>query len=406
MSLVIHRARTLGSNQLLDIHVEDDAITKVGRGSLPKTDTEIDASGNLVLPTFIEPHVHLDKALLAEKGIEAETIVQAREKVRRAKQSFTIRDIKRRAERCLNWALSAGVTAIRTHVDVDNIVDLKSVRAMLELKREYRSVLDLQIVAFPQEGVVKEPGVYELLVKAAEMGAGVLGGLPEIEKTAEDRKKQIDLLFELAKHANVDLDLHCDVRPFTKTVHYYAGKVIRDGFRGRATADHIIALSYYKDDYARKVIQLLKMAAMNVIVNPCTMMTSGSQDSPPKGRGVTRIKELVRAGLNVSYGLDNILDPYNPFGDFDPLRNGWLFAYQGFLNLRSDAERVVRMPTYNAAKILRLKNYGLKEGCIADFNILNISSPGEALRTRAFPRYVVKRGRVIAENRFESSKKF
>ncbi len=402
MDLVIRGAQTLERDGLVDIGIGGSEIRSVKHSFPGRGEREIEAHGLLVLPTFIEPHVHLDKALLAERLRESSTIQEARERVREAKKNFTVQDVVERARTALNSALTSGVTYVRSHVDVDDTVRLTGVEALTKLKAEFRGVVDLQIVAFPQEGIIRSPGVQDLLHGAVRGGARVMGGLPEAEDSAEAAKTHLRTVAEIARSSHIDLDVHCDVNPKTTLVEDYAAVVIRNRLQGRATADHLISLSYLDESRTAYIIALLKRARVNVIANPCTMMVSGFTDRPPLGRGVTRIKEIVRAGLNFSYGLDNMVDPYNPFGDFDALRNGWLLAYEGQLNTAEDILSILRMNTYNASRTLRLPRYGIREGCTADLNVLDAKNPREALGRRTIPLFVIKQGRVLVENRIQT----
>lgn len=377
-------------------------ISKVSKNIEERGELEIRAEERIALPTFVEPHVHLDKVLLAERVAEAKTIAEARQIVRETKKHFTVDDVTSRIERVLTWAITNGVTIVRTHVDVDSIVKLVSMEALSSLSEKYRDVVDLQLVAFPQEGVIQNEESLELLKEALRKDANVVGGLPEAERNTEDMKQHVDTVISLAEEFGRDVDVHCDVQPSTKNIEYYAAKAIERQFQGRCTADHLIALSYYSDEYAAKIISLIRQAEMNVVACPCTMMVSGALDPPPKGRGVTRIKEILAAGINLVYGLDNLVDPYNPFGNFNPFLNGWLLAYQGQLNSSQELDLLYRMPTYSSASLLRLSNYGLRPGCRADVNILNASNLREAFRTQTQPTYVIKKGRVIAENQTQT----
>lgn len=383
----------------MDLWVDQGKIQKVSRsGQSQAAESKIDANGGLLLPTFIEPHVHLDKVLLGEQLKEASSITEARQSVKEAKKNFTRESVRARAVRVLPWAIQNGVTIVRTHVDVDPVVGLTSVQAILELREKFKQIVDIQIVAFPQEGMIQDPFSAELIEKALDLGCDVIGGMPEAEKSSDESKHHIDKLFSIAKERNLPLDVHCDVLPFGTNIEYYASQSIELGFKERATADHLIALSYYDDNYASKIISMIISASMNVITNPCTMMTSGTLDKPPKGRGLTRVKDLVRSGVNVAYGSDNIIDPYNPFGDFNPLSNGWLLSYGGQLNLSTEIDSIIRMPTYSSSKILGIQRYGIAPGCSADFNIFAEKSTRELLRLHTMPRYVFKRGKNICEN--------
>ena len=400
MTLLIRNARTLTSEEPVSILVDGDRILEVATVPLAGAEREIDAQGSLVLPTFVEPHIHLDKALLSEEFGFSSSIGQAREIIRKAKESFTVSSVKERVKKVIPLALRQGVTVIRTHVDIDPIVELKSLNALNELRNEYSRLLDIQIVATPQEGILSQEGTEELLHKALESGADLIGGLPEVEMSAGESREHLDSVFSIAREKNVDVDVHNDVVSFGRNLEYFVTKVIRTHYEGRASSAHNIALAHYSDDYASKIISLIKRARVNITTNPCTMMTSGGQHPPPIPRGITRVRELLNAGVNVTYGIDNMVDPFNPFGDFSALRNGWLLAYGGQLNSPELFEHIPRMVTENAARMLRLADYGIAKGCRADLNVLNYSRVADALRFEDIPRYVIKRGKILAENQF------
>jgi cytosine/creatinine deaminase len=398
LSFAINNARLLDKEGLVDIVVEGEKIQRVTKSEGKSPSGSIDARGGLVLSSFVEPHVHLDKVLLAEELKEATSISEAREIVKDAKRNFSAENVRSRIERVLPWAIQNGVTYIRSHVDVDPIVGTTSVKAIIEIKKKFRKLVDIQIVAFPQEGLAQSSTAVELVNKSLDLGCEVVGGMPEAELSTEDSRSHIDTIVSIAKERNLALDVHCDVLPFGKNIEYFATQSLKHNFKERSTADHLIALSYYDDYYAAKIIALIKKASMNVITNPCTMMTSGTLDSPPKGRGLTLAKDLMRAGVNVAFGSDNIVDPYNPFGDFNPLSSGWLLAYGAQLSLSNEADSIVRMPTAASSTILGLENYGISPGSFADFNIFREHSAHELLRIRPKPSYVFKRGKKICEN--------
>ena len=406
MDLTIHNARILDTEDLVHITLNDGKIVNIGKKVQEESGEKIDALGNLVLPTFVEPHIHLDKVLLAEKLMESGSISLARQMVRDAKKNFTLGEVRDRIERVIPWGIENGVTVVRTHLDVDQYSKTTSVEAVIELKKKFKDLVDIQIVAFPQEGIIRDTQALDMLGKAINLGADVVGGLPEVEVSESDSKKQIDELFLLAKEKDLDLDVHCDVLPHFKNIEYFASQVSKNRYKGRATVDHLIALSYYDEEYASKIIRMIEAASINVVTNPCTMISSGATDKPPKGRGITRVKDLVKAGVNVGYGSDNIIDPYNPFGDFNPVSNGYLLAYGAQMNSLSDIESLVRMPTYSSAKILRLKNYGLRPGDNADLNIFSERTPRELFRVHGKPRYVIKKGKILIENKREAIRSF
>ncbi|MEM0117432.1 MAG: amidohydrolase family protein [Conexivisphaerales archaeon] len=394
MTLLLRNCRGLDDKNEFDILLESGRIAKLEEKIDVDADEEIDANGNLVLPSFVEPHVHLDKAFLAEELPEARSMVEARKLVREAKKRFTKEGVKTRAERCIKAAVSNGVTYIRTHVDIDGIAGLKSFEALSELRKKYQEFVTIQIVAFPQEGIFRDEEAFEMIEAALDRGADAVGGLPEAESDKEKAIKQIEKLASLAEERKLPLDMHIDVQPYTNYVEYFIKAVKEHHLQGRATADHLIALAYYDDSYAQRVIAMIRDERINVVSNPCTMMVSGAGSTPP-ARGVTRIKELISAGVNVAFGLDNIVDPYNPFGDFDPVRNAWLFAYEGQLNSESEIKKLLYMPTFSSSRILELKDYGIGKNCRADLNILDAASPREALRKASKPSFVIRSGKVI-----------
>jgi cytosine/creatinine deaminase len=403
MDLLVRDARLLEIQGLKDIVISDGKIQKISDSDNNRSpEMQIDAKGGLVLPTFIEPHVHLDKVLLGEELKEASSIGEARKAVKEAKKSFTVESIRKRAEKVLPWAIQSGVTIIRTHVDVDPVIGTKSAEAILELKKKFSDLLDIQVVAFPQEGFGSDSSGLALLEKALELGCDVVGGMPEAESSLEYSRRHIDSVITLARERCLPLDVHCDVLPSGHNIEYLATQSMNNGLAEKSTADHLIALSYYEDIYASKIISLIKDSSMNVVTNPCTMMTSGTSDKPPMGRGITRVKELIQAGVNVAFGSDNILDPYNPFGDFNPLSNGWLLCYGGQLSSSSEINYVISMPTICSARILGLDNYGIAAGCKADLNVFREKTVRELLRTCPKPLYVLKEGKIICENIFET----
>jgi cytosine deaminase len=393
MSIIIRNCRIF--DKTVDILLESGIISRINEKIDAKGDEEIDAGNRLVLPSFVEPHVHLDKAFLAENLQEAKNMAEARKLVREAKSNFSRDDVAKRAEKCIIASIQNGVTYMRSHVDIDSIAGLKSFEALLGLKKKFEKYLTLQIVAFPQEGVFRDEGAFELIESALDRGADAIGGLPEAEVDREKGIEHIKKMLNLAAERKVPVDMHIDVQPYTNYIEYFIAEVKKHKLDS-ATADHLIALAYYDDSYASKVIAMIKDAGINVVSNPCTAMVSGGGASPPLARGVTRIKELLRAGVNIAFGLDNIVDPYNPFGDFDPLRNAWLFAYEGQLNSKEDMVKLLQMPTYNSARILGLRGYGIEQGCKADLNILQARNPRDALRLAAKPSHIIRSGRIIA----------
>jgi len=402
MDLIVRNARLRKRDDLVEIAVKGERIKEISTRVKGKAKEEIDAGGLLVTPTFIDPHVHLDKALISEvvrKNVSG-TLTEAIEIIWDKKKKYTDEDIMKRAGRVIEWAASHGTTFLRSHVDIDTIGGLKPLEGLLKVKEEYKDIADLQIVAFPQEGILKDPGTEELMRKAMEMGADVVGGMPYNEYTKEDSRRHIDIAFHLAKTFDADIDMHVDETddPGARTLQYLAVKTIRENYHGRVTAGHTCAMASYDDNYATKIIGLLKEGQVNMITNPATnLMLQGRRDKQPIRRGITRVKELLQNGINVCYGQDCLKDTFYPtFGKADMLEVGLITAHAAQLSLPDEIEVLYDMPTYNAARVLRLKDYGLEPGCYASFNVIDAPTVQEAVRMQPDRRYVVKKGKIIS----------
>jgi cytosine deaminase len=410
MKILIKNGNLVFENKKADILIEDGKIKKIAENiSIPVNNSIeiIEANGNLVIPNFIDPHIHLDKVLVLEsvRPNKSGTLREAIEILWEKKKSYTIDDIIKRAGTVIEWAVQNGTLNIRTHVDVDTIGGLMPLKGVLEVREKYKDIVDIQIVAFPQEGILKDPGTEELLYKAMELGADIVGGMPANEKKLSDSHKHIDIAFEIAKKFNADIDMHVDETddPNSITLEYLADKTIEEKYFERVTADHTCALAAYKDDYAEKVIEKVAKAKMNMITNPATnLMLQGREDKQPKRRGITRVKELLQAGVNVTFGQDCIKDTFYPYGQADMLEVALITAHAAHLSLPNEIETTLKMCTYNAAKTLRLSNYGIKEGLPANLVVLNANSILEAIRTQP-GRITIKNGKIIAKKVKESN---
>lgn len=387
---------------ICDIGIKDGKINKIGKIKSSNKDNIIDAKECLVTPTFIDPHIHLDKCLISEDipqnktGTLKEAIILTWER----KKKYTKKDILHRAGRVIEWAVQNGTTYIRTHVDVDPIGKLVPLEGLLEVKEKYKNVVDLQIVAFPQEGIVQSPGTDKLLDEAIKLGADIVGGMPHNERIPEDSKRHIDICFEIAKKYDKDIDMHVDETddPNSQTLQYLAYKTIKENYQGRVTAGHTCALAAYNDYYAQKVMDLVAEAQINMITNPATnLMLEGRLDKQPVRRGITRVKELLQRGVNVAYGQDCVKDAFYPtWGKADMLEVGMILAHAAQFTLPEEIIQLYKMPTVNSAKILRLKNYGIKIGASASFNVINAKDIPEMFRLQPERLYVVKNGKIVA----------
>jgi cytosine deaminase len=408
MDLVIRNARLRNGKGMSDVGVRGEKIVEISGKIESRGKQEIDAAGRLLTPTFVDPHVHLDKALISEvvRPNLSGTLMEAIEIIWEKKKNYTIEDNMARAGKVIEWAAKHGTTYLRTHVDVDSIGGLKPLEGVLEVRKACRDLVDIQIVAFPQEGIIKNHGTEELMRKAMEMGADVVGGMPYNEYSLEDSWRHIDVAFNIAREFDADIDMHVDETddPGATTLQYLASKTIKEKYYGRVTAGHTCALAAYDDSYAAKVIGMVAEAGMNMITNPATnLMLQGRRDKQPIRRGITRVNELLAAGVNVCFGQDCLKDTFYPtWGQEDMLEVGLITAHAAQFTMPEQIETLFDMPTVRAARVMRLENYGLEVGNIASFNVIDAETVQEAFRTRADRLYVIRKGRIIARTRTES----
>jgi len=401
MNLLVRNAKLRDRDEIVDILISEGKFGKIEKSlriENEKIDV-IDAEGNLVTPTFVNPHLHIDKAFTAldgRFGVE-ESLEESIKIMHDKKRNYTEEDVKRRALLAIKESVKFGVTKIRAHVDVDTIAGLRALKGCLAAKKETEDIADIQIVAFPQEGIFRDPGTEKLMYEAMESGADVVGGMPSYEWVTEESKRHIDFVFELAKKYDKDIDMHMDQTKdsFAQSLEYTAFKTIKEGFQGRVTAGHCTSLAYQNDAHAKKVIELLKLADFNICSNP-QVLAIMSIDPEPRTRGLTRVRDLVEAGVNVGCAQDTICDGFHIFGNGDPLDYGLLMAYQAQYNSTDKIKIVYDMITSNSARIMRLSDYGIKEGNSADFNIIFVKSESEAFRKRP-SRLIYRKGKLVAK---------
>lgn len=402
IDLIVRNVQVWGESGTRDLAVAEGRFVALETDSDSAQALIIDGGGRLAVPGFVEPHIHLDKALINEdvQVNKSGTLAEAIEIIWERKRRYTVEDIVARAGRVIASAVSHGVTRMRSHVDVDTIGGLRPLEGVLEARRRNEGLIDIQIVAFPQEGILKDPGTEALLRQAMEMGADVVGGMPFNEASPEDSRNHIRIVFDIAEKHDADIDMHVDETddPAARTLEMLAQATIERGWHGRVTAGHTCALAAYPDDYASQVIAMVSEAQINMIMNPATnLMLQGRFDRHPKRRGITRVKELMEAGINVAYGQDCVKDTFYPFGRGDPLEVALIAAHAAHMSQPHEIEAVFGMPTHNAAKILRLSDYGAQPGCLADAVLIDAPSATEAIAQQADRLCVIKRGRVVAE---------
>ncbi len=398
IDLLLRGARLPGEDGLTDLGIDGGVFVDVNAGT-PAREV-LDLGGRLVTPPLVEPHIHLDAALTVGQprpnvsGSLFEGIAIWADRV----TSLTVADVTARAREVLRWQLACGVQAVRTHVDVCD-PELTALRALVELRAEARGLVELQIVAFPQQGILAFDGGRDLMRRAVESGADVVGGIPHYELTREDGVESVHFAFALAEEHGLAVDIHCDETDdeHSRFVEVMAAETIRRGMAGRVTASHTTAMHSYGGAYAYRLIRNIARAGLHMVVNPLdNAVLQGRFDTGPIRRGLTRVKELQAAGVNVCIGHDSVMDPWYPLGCGDPLQAAFVLAHLGQLSGAEELRRLVTMITTAPAAALGLTGYGLRPGGPADLIVHD--APTEADAVRLVPRrlLVLRDGRVVA----------
>jgi cytosine/creatinine deaminase len=401
MNLLVRNARLRDRDQLVDIGVMDGRITAVAP-TLPASAAQtIDAAGDLVVPGFVNLHLHADKALLGEvmRPNLSGTLPEAIEITNEFKRKYDPSEVAQRASRVVEAGIRNGTTFFRLFADVGTIGSLRAAQGLLLVREKYRSCCDIQVVAFPQEGIVRDPGAAELLDEAIKLGCDVVGGLPWYEYTDEDARRHIDICLELARRHDRDVHMLVDDTDDanSRSLEYLAVITMRQGFHGRVTASHCGAMAGYNDVYAAKVIDMVATANITISANThINLVCSARIDREPRRRGIARVKELLARGVNVVSSQDDVDDPYYPFGKPDQLEVALMMAHTAQLTLPHELEQVLDMVTSNAARAARLPDYGIAPGNKADLVVLGAPSVREALRLQPPRRHVIKNGKEIA----------
>jgi len=400
--LLIRHARLRRREGLVDIAVENGRFARIAPDLGAATAArELDAQGNLLTPPFIDSHVHLDAVLTVgqPRYNTSGTLLEGIQIWSERKPGLSREDVRKRALEEIRWEVAQGTLHIRSHVDVCD-PDLTALRALLEIREEVRDICDLQLVAFPQDGILSFPNGRELMRKAMELGCDLVGGIPHYESTNEMGIEDVHFVFDLAKEFGRDIDCHCDETddPASRFTEVMAADTLSQGWQGRVTASHCTAMHSYDNAYAFKLIRLLARAQVNVVANPFdNVVLQGRFDTYPKRRGITRVKELLAGGVNVSLGHDSIMDPWFPLGRGDMLAAAQLALFLCQMSGYEEIQDVLDLITANAAKTLRIQDrYGIEEGKPASFLMLDAPNAFEALRLLPARLYVFKDGREVA----------
>lgn len=367
----------------------------------------LNARGGLALPPFIEPHIHLDTTQTAGEPNwnQSGTLFEGIERWAERKALLSHEDVKQRAWQTLKWQMANGIQYVRTHVDVSD-PSLTALKAMLEVKQEVAPWIDLQIVAFPQEGILSYPNGAALLEEALRLGADVVGAIPHFEFTREYGVESLHIAFELAKKYDRPLDIHCDEiddeqSRFVETV---AALALKMEMGERVTASHTTAMHSYNGAYTSRLFRLLKLSGINFVANPLVNIhLQGRFDDYPKRRGVTRVKELLEAGINVCFGHDDVFDPWYPLGTGNMLQVLHMGLHVCQLMGYQQIDEGVNLITHNSARTFGLKEYGIATGNPANMIILPVTSGFDAVRCQSPVRWSIRQGRIIATTQLAQS---
>ncbi len=401
LGLIIRNANLADGRKAVDIAVAGGRIREVAPAIQAEAAKEIDAAGYLVCPPFVDSHFHMDSALslgrprLNESGTLLEGIALWGE----LKPTLTVDAIKTSALEVCQWAIARGTLHIRSHVDVCDD-RLLAVQALLEVQKEIEPYLDLQLVAFPQDGFLRCSRARENLLRALDMGVNVVGGIPHFEGTMAAGATSVRELCEIAAERGLMVDMHCDETddPLSRHIATLAYETQRLGLQGRVCGSHLTSMHSMDNDYVSRLMPVIRAAGIHVIANPLINITlQGRQDTYPKRRGMTRVKELLEANINVAFGHDCVMDPWYSLGSHDMLEVAHMGLHVGQLTSIKQMNQAYAAVTSNAAKALALEGYGLEPGCHADLVVLQATNPIEALRLRPARLYVIRRGKVIAK---------
>jgi cytosine deaminase len=400
--LIIRNANLPDGRKRIDIAVQDGRIAAIEASIAAEANEEIDATNRLVSPPFVDPHFHMDATLslgLPRMNISG-TLLEGIALWGELRPIATKEELVDRALRYCDLAVTQGLLFIRSHVDTSD-PKLVTAEALLEVKDRVKPYIDLQLVAFPQDGYYRAKDGVASLSRALDMGVDIVGGIPHFERTMDEGRASVEALCRIAADRGLPVDMHCDETddPMSRHIETLAAETIRFGLQGRVAGSHLTSMHSMDNYYVSKLIPLMAEARINVIPNPLiNIMLQGRHDIYPKRRGMTRVRELMDAGLNVSFGHDCVMDPWYSMGSGDMLEVGHMAIHVAQMAGIEDKKKIFDALTVNSAKTLRLEGYGLEKGCNADFVVLQAVDTLEALRLKPNRLAVIKRGKVIARS--------
>ncbi len=397
---LIVKGGTLPDGRVTDIGITDGKIMAMDQLGDAQAGEVIDATGDLVSPPFVDPHFHMDATL--SYGIPrinaSGTLLEGIGLWGELKQVMTQDEVVARALTYCDWAASMGLLSIRSHVDTCDD-RLLGVEALLQVRAQVKDYIDLQLVAFPQDGFYRDPTARDNTIRAIEMGVDVVGGIPHFERTMADGTASVRELCEIAEARGLMVDMHCDETddPMSRHIEALAYETSRLGLEGRVTGSHLTSMHSMDNYYVSKLLPLIAEAEINVIPNPLiNIVLQGRHDTYPKRRGLTRVKEMLAMGINVGWGQDCVLDPWYSLGTADMLDVAFMGLHVAQMTSPDEMRKCFDMVTSANARTMGLADYGLRVGATASLVVLDASDPIEALRLRASRLCVVSKGKVIA----------
>jgi cytosine deaminase len=398
--LLVKNANLPDGQTGIDIACKNGRIAAVEAGMTADAGQVIDATGKLVSPPFVDSHFHMDATLslglprMNQSGTLLEGIALWGE----LKEILTVDAVVERALKYCDLAVAQGLLAIRTHVDVCDD-KLTGVQGLLEVREKVKDYIDLQLVAFPQDGLYRSPGAETNLLKALDMGVDIVGGIPHFERTMDDGAKSVRRLCEIAAERGLMVDMHCDETddPMSRHIETLAYETQRLGLQGRVAGSHLTSMHSMDNYYVSKLMPLIAEAEVHAIANPLINITlQGRHDTYPKRRGQTRVPEMRSYGINVAFGHDCVMDPWYSMGSGDMLEVASMGLHVAQMTSREAIRYCYECVTSHPAKAMGLEGYGLEKGCKADFVLLQARDTIEAIRLKAARLAVVKSGKVIA----------
>ncbi|MFS8047498.1 amidohydrolase family protein [Rhizobium sp. BR 314] len=400
--LIIRNANLPDGRKGIDIAVKDGKIAAIEASITAETKDKIDATNRLVSPPFVDPHFHMDATLslgLPRMNVSG-TLLEGIALWGELRPIVTKEELVDRALRYCDLAVTQGLLFVRSHVDTSD-PKLVTAEALLEVKDRVKPYIDLQLVAFPQDGYYRTKDGVASLGRALDMGVDIVGGIPHFERTMAEGKASVEALCRIAADRGLPVDMHCDETddPMSRHIETLAAETVRFGLQGRVAGSHLTSMHSMDNYYVSKLIPLMAEAKINVIPNPLiNIMLQGRHDTYPKRRGMTRVRELMDAGLNVSFGHDCVMDPWYSMGSGDMLEVGHMAIHVAQMAGIEDKKKIFDALTVNSARTMGLEGYGLEKGCNADLVVLQAVDMLEALRLKPNRLAVIKRGKIIARS--------